>query len=125
MRLPKISVLAPVLALPFAVGAVTALPTAADAASCSTISYTNPYLGFPVPVPAAMLSSGSTGPCVVILQQELNSTINAKLSVDGIFGAKTLSAVRTYQSEDPSCTGGTDGIAGHNTMSCLQVSSSG
>ena len=69
MRFWKIRVMVPLLALPLATGAVAALPAApASAASCAEISFTNPYLGFAMEVPAANLSQGSTGPCVVMLQ---------------------------------------------------------
>jgi peptidoglycan hydrolase-like protein with peptidoglycan-binding domain len=86
-------------------------------------SFTNPYLGFAMEVPAATLSQGSTGPCVVMLQQDLNFVIHSGLKVDGDFGPKTLSAVETYQGENRGCTRGVDGIAGHYTMSCLAAGS--
>ncbi len=124
MRLWKNSAIVPLLALPLAAGAVIALPTApASAASCATMSFTNPYIGYPADVPAAALSQGSAGPCVVMLQQDLNFEIGAKLQQDGIFGPATLAAVRSYQQKNLACTGGVDGIAGHYTMSCLVASS--
>lgn len=123
MRLWKTSVIAPLLALPLATGTVVALPAAASAASCATMSFTNPYIGSPMEIPAATLSDGSAGPCVVILQQDLNFTINAKLKVDGVFGPNTLAAVETYQGQNLACTRGVDGIAGHYTMSCLVAGS--
>lgn len=123
MRLWKISTIVPLLALPLATGAVIALPAAASAASCATVSFTNPYLGFADDVPAATLGEGSAGSCVVMLQQDLNFTINAKLKVDGAFGPNTLAAVKSYQARNLGCTGGADGLAGHYTMSCLVASS--
>lgn len=125
MRFWKTRVMVPLLALPLATGAVVALPAAApaSAASCAEISFTNPYLGFAMQVPAATLSQGSTGPCVVILQQDLNFVIHSGLNVDGIFGPKTLSAVETFQGRNLGCTRGVDGIAGHYTMSCLAAGS--
>jgi hypothetical protein len=125
VRLWKMGVMVPLLALPLATGAVTALPTAASAAvvSCPEYWFTNPYLGFRTEIPTATLSYGSTGPCVVILQQDLNFVIHAGLKVDGDFGPKTLAAVETFQGRNLACTRGVDGIAGHYTMSCLVAGS--
>jgi putative peptidoglycan binding protein len=121
VRFWKTSAMVPLLALPLAAGSVIALPAAASAAaaSCAEFSFTNPYLGFPMEVPTATLSEGSTGPCVTILQQDLNFVIKAHLKVDGAFGSKTLAAVETFQGKNLGCTRGADGIAGHYTMSCL------
>jgi hypothetical protein len=111
----------PLLALPLVAGSVITLPAAAPAAaaSCAEFSFTNPYLGFPTDIPTATLGVGSAGPCVGILQQELNVEINANLTVDSIFGQNTLNAVKAFQGANPACTRGVDGIAGHYTMSCL------
>jgi peptidoglycan hydrolase-like protein with peptidoglycan-binding domain len=113
------------LALPLATGAFIVLPAAASAttASCAEISFTNPNIGSPMEVPAANLSDGSTGPCVVMLQQDLNFVDRAGLKVDGDFGPKTLAAVETFQGDNLACTRGVDGIAGHYTMSCLVAGS--
>jgi hypothetical protein len=120
VRLWKTSAMVPLLALPLAAGSIIALPAAsAAAASCAEFSFTNPYLGFPMEIPTATLSDGSTGPCVTILQQDLNYMIRARLKVDGSFGPKTLAAVKTFQGKNLRCTRGADGIAGHYTMSCL------
>jgi peptidoglycan hydrolase-like protein with peptidoglycan-binding domain len=115
----------PLLALPLATGAAVALPAAAPAAaaSCPEMSFTNQYLGFAMEVPVSNLSQGSTGPCVVMLQQDLNFVIHSGLKVDGDFGPKTLGAVETFQGRNPGCTRGVDGIAGHYTMSCLAAGS--
>ena len=83
------------------------------------MSFTNLYVGFAMEVPVATLSDGSTGPCVVILQQDLNFVIHSGLKVDGIFGPKMLGAVETFQGQNLGCTRGVDCIAGHYTMSCL------
>lgn len=124
MRLWKTSAMVPLLALSLAAGSVIALPAAsAAAASCAEFSFTNPYLRFPMEIPTATLSEGSTGPCVTILQQDLNFTIRAGLKEDGQFGPKTLAGVETYQGKNRACTRGVDGIAGHYTMSCLIASS--
>jgi Putative peptidoglycan binding domain len=120
VRLWKTSAMVSLLALPLAAGSVIALPAAsAAAASCAEFSFTNPYLGFPMEVPTATLSEGSTGPCVTILQQDLNYMIRARLKVDSAFGPKTLTAVETFQRRNLGCTRGVDGTAGHYTMSCL------
>jgi hypothetical protein len=124
VRLWKTSAMVSLLALPLAAGSVIALPAAsAAAASCAEFSFTNPYLGFAMEIPTATLSEGSAGPCVTILQQDLNYKIRAGLKVDGQFGPKTLAAVETYQGRNRACTRGVDGIAGHYTMSCLIASS--
>lgn len=120
MRLWKTRATVPLLALSLATGSVIALPAAsAAAASCAEFSFTNPYLGFAMDIPRATLSEGSSGPCVTILQQDLNYMINARLKVDSAFGPKTLTAVKTYQRRNLGCTRGVDGTAGHYTMSCL------
>ncbi|HEV2372099.1 MAG TPA: peptidoglycan-binding domain-containing protein [Streptosporangiaceae bacterium] len=121
MRLWKASSMVFMLVAPFAAGAVTAFPAAAsaDASSCYSYSFTNPYIGYPVGVPSASLAEGSTGDCVVILQQALNGVDHANLVPDGDFGPKTLTAVENYQAQHRGCTGGVDGIAGPYTMSCL------
>jgi peptidoglycan hydrolase-like protein with peptidoglycan-binding domain len=109
------------LVVPFAAGAVTAFSSAASAAtdSCDSYSFTNPYIGYPVGVPSAQLAEGSTGTCVVYLQQDLNDVDQANLAVDGNFGPKTLTAVENFQAQNRPCTGGVDGVAGPRTMSCL------
>ncbi len=123
MHVPKAGAIVPLLALPLAAGTAIALPTAASAASCAQTSFMNPYLGFAIQVPSATLSEGSTGACVVMLQQDLNFVDNAKLAVDGDFGPKTFAAVETYQRLNLACTRSVDGIAGHYTMSCLVAGS--
>jgi peptidoglycan DL-endopeptidase CwlO len=120
----KIAAMAPLLALPLAAGSVVTLTAApAAAASCAMKSFTNPAIGEAMPVPVNTLAEGSSGPCVTLLQEDLNFVLNAGLAQDGIFGSHTLSAVKTFQSEQRSCTGGVDGIAGPLTMSCLAVMS--
>jgi peptidoglycan hydrolase-like protein with peptidoglycan-binding domain len=115
----------PLLTLSLAAGTVTALPATASAAaaSCAQYSFTNPYLGFETPIPTVTLAQGSTGPCVVLLQQDLNFAINSGLATDGKFGSKTLTAVENFQRQNDACVRGVDGIAGHYTMSCLVAGS--
>ncbi len=43
------------------------------------------------------LRSGATGDAVAVLQRQLNEKRSAGLTADGIFGASTVSAVRTFQ----------------------------
>ena len=61
------------------------------------------------------LSNGATGDAVHVLQGDLNSH-GAKLAVDGVFGPKTLAAVRKFQ-QDKGIT--VDGIVGPVTWSKL------
>jgi peptidoglycan DL-endopeptidase CwlO len=120
----KTAAIVPLLALPLAAGSVATLSTApAAAASCAMKSFTNPAIGSPMPVPVNTLGEGSTGPCVTLLQEDLNFVLGAGLAQDGIFGSHTLSAVKTFQSEHQACTRGVDGLAGPYTMSCLAVMS--
>ena len=44
-----------------------------------------------------ILKKGSTGSGVIVLQNNLNKAINAKLTVDGDFGAATEKAVKNFQ----------------------------
>jgi hypothetical protein len=128
MRSPKTRAATSLLAAVLPAGAVIALPAAASAAprvviaaTCPMYNFTNPYIGIPTEIPRPELSYGSTGPCVVILQTELDQVNNAGLKVDGDFGPLTQRAVENYQGENKPCTGGVDGIAGPLTMSCLRA----
>ena len=60
---------------------------------------------------------GSQGDAVRLLQNTLNDK-GYSLSVDGIFGSKTLAAVRDYQSKNSLSV---DGIVGNNTWSSLMT----
>jgi peptidoglycan hydrolase-like protein with peptidoglycan-binding domain len=82
--------------------ATTPAPVNLDSASCP-----------------ANIVEGATGGCVVELQDLLNIH-NAGIGVDGQFGAQTLAAVRTFQSE----TGiGVDGQVGPQTKAELYATS--
>src|SRR5688572_2231635 len=75
----------------------------------------------PTPVqrqPAATptLGSGSRGPAVITLQQQLNGT-GASINPDGIFGGQTRSAVIAFQ-QGAGLT--PDGVVGPNTWAKLQ-----
>ena len=99
---------------------------AASVQACAqtNLPYRNPpHVGYATVIPKATMSYGSTGPCVVLLQQDLNFVIKAGLKVDGKFGSNTQGAVETFQGKKPGCTGGVDGIAGKYTMSCLVAGS--
>lgn len=66
------------------------------------------------------LSYGSSGEDVKILQKALNS-VGYSLDVDGKFGAKTQSAVKSYQQKNGLSV---DGIVGVNTWNSLSKSGS-
>lgn len=63
------------------------------------------------------LRYGSSGQEVRSLQNMLNTVLNSGLSVDGIFGAKTQAAVKSFQSKNGLTV---DGIVGTNTWSKLE-----
>ncbi|MBE9039823.1 peptidoglycan-binding protein [Oscillatoriales cyanobacterium LEGE 11467] len=62
------------------------------------------------------LSQGSIGDDVKYLQNTLNYIYGAQLEVDGIFGAKTIATVKTFQSEYGLTI---DGIVGQQTWNRL------
>lgn len=62
------------------------------------------------------LRNGDKGQQVAALQKLLNAESNAGLAVDGIFGAKTLAAVKDYQDAKGLTV---DGIVGVNTWGKL------
>lgn len=66
--------------------------------------------------PCPSLSIGSKGDCVKFLQQSLNTLISAGLTVDGIFGSLTQSAVKTFQSQKGIKV---DGVVGAQTWSAI------
>ena len=63
------------------------------------------------------LKVGSVGTYVLILQDGLNTLGFETGGLDGIFGSKTLSAVRSYQSSRNLTV---DGIVGCNTWRSIQ-----
>lgn len=63
----------------------------------NTNSGTNTSTSTSVTVAKATIKSGAKGDNVKVLQENLNKVINAKLTVDGSFGAKTLAAVKKFQ----------------------------
>ena len=62
------------------------------------------------------LRRGSNGEWVRVVQQLLNTTIGAGLATDGIFGAKTEEALKTYQRQHKLTA---DGVCGPQTWVCL------
>lgn len=72
-----------------------------------------------VNVEAPQIGSGAKGNGVIALQALLNEFIDAKLSVDGIYGSKTKEAIKKYQELYPAICGKADGICGPNTWNCL------
>jgi peptidoglycan hydrolase-like protein with peptidoglycan-binding domain len=67
------------------------------------------------PAPVVTLKLGSKGDAVKTLQTKLNEN-GYKLTADGIFGKKTLDAVKSYQKANGLAV---DGIAGPNTLAKL------
>jgi len=66
------------------------------------------------------LRYGSKGKCVELLQTYLNATLSPAgitINVDGIFGSKTLEAVKFFQKSRGLSV---DGIVGANTWSSLE-----
>ncbi len=77
-----------------------------------------------VPVLASIppnLKKGSTGEQVTYLQKDLNYVMNACLDVDGVFGAKTDSALRTFQRKNKLAADGVYGSMSSNKMKSLLV----
>lgn len=66
-----------------------------------------------------MLSNGSTGNDVKMLQRMLNYVVGTRLSVDGIFGSGTRSAVIRFQKGATSNSADWDGIVGPKTWQWL------
>jgi len=62
--------------------------------------------------PNQLLRQGSTGTSVMELQYSLNVLLGEKLSIDGIYGSKTVTAVKQFQTKNGLFA---DGIAGPNT----------
>lgn len=64
------------------------------------------------------LKDGSRGEQVKLLQTELNAVMNAGLTVDGILGPKTVTAIKNFQTKYGLTA---DGIAGIDTCSALNI----
>lgn len=66
-----------------------------------------------------VLTVGSTGEAVKILQQDLNKILGLKLAVDGIFGAATEAAVKSFQLKYLGSKY-VDGVVGPQTQAAIQ-----
>jgi hypothetical protein len=72
--------------------------------------------GPPHPPVLPMIGEGALGNMVRLLQADLNLRA-ARITVDGVFGPKTLAAVKAFQKAHPPLT--VDGICGPNTWAAL------
>lgn len=70
----------------------------------------------PPPIAHPLLKTGSTGESVKYLQYTLNKLGYSSGSIDGIFGNKTLAAVKTFQAANGLVA---DGIVGNKTWACI------
>lgn len=70
---------------------------------------------------AAVIQQGNTGATVRTIQQKLKNWGYYTGSVDGIFGAKTLAAVKYFQRKNGLVV---DGIVGKKTLAALGISAS-
>lgn len=101
-----------------------------DMQDCPLTFYVNPFNSRKELVPTYTVREGvNNDPCVATVQWDIdaiygNPLNNSPLAIDGDFGPKTLSWVRQFQN-DHTCDGGTDGIVGRNTASCMAGQISG
>lgn len=68
--------------------------------------------GSPYPIPTGNLRSGSRGDSVKWIQKFANDMMGAGISVDGIYGNQTISAVKSFQRQNGLAA---DGITGSQT----------
>lgn len=99
--------IAPTAAPPVA----TQAPAATKAPVIPSADTSNP--GSPYPIPDEILGSGSKGDPVKWIQTCLNELLNAGITVDGIYGSQTVSAVKTFQKKNGLTA---DGVVGTNTI---------
>lgn len=88
----------------------TQTPTAIKSPVIPSADTSNP--GHPYPIPTGILGSGSTGDSVKWIQTCLNELQNAGITVDGIYGSQTISAVKSFQKKNGLTA---DGVVGANT----------
>ena len=79
-------------------------------------------LGFAPMVQAAVLKQGSTGSLVTTVQQKLKNWGYYTGTVDGIYGSKTVAAVKYFQRTNGLTA---DGIVGSKTAAALGITLSG
>ena len=89
------------------------------AAAC-TLSVTAAISPAPQSAYAAVIKTGSKGTTVKTIQQKLKNWGYYKGAVDGIFGAKTAAAVKSFQKKNGLVA---DGIVGNKTLAALGMSS--
>lgn len=89
---------------------VTQAPAATKAPVIPSADTSNP--GSPYPIPDGILGSGCKGDSVKWIQSCLNELQNAGITVDGIYGSQTVSAVKIFQKENGLTA---DGVVGANT----------
>lgn len=84
-----------------------------------TKEYVNSFCGVAVigTVPTSLVKLGAKGEQVKWIQSQLNTKINAGLTVDGKFGNKTLAAVKEFQKAKKLSI---DGIVGPITVKALK-----
>lgn len=70
-------------------------PAATKAPAIPSADTSNP--GAPYPIPDGILGTGSAGDAVKWVQVCLNELMDAGISVDGIYGNQTVSAVKAFQ----------------------------
>ncbi len=86
----------------------------------SGMVYNKVETGSPDVVAVAVISQGSRGETVKLIQQKLKRWGYYKGSVDGVYGAATKAAVKYFQSKNGLTA---DGIVGPKTLAALGISS--
>lgn len=89
---------------------VTQPPAATKTPTIPSTDTSNP--GAPYPVPSGNLAVGSSGDSVKWIQACLNELMNVGITVDGIYGSQTETAVKAFQQANGLTA---DGIVGTNT----------
>lgn len=86
-----------------------------ETSSVPTVSDTsNP--GSPYPIPAGIYRSGNRGDAVKWIQKFANDVMGLRISIDGIYGNQTITAVKQFQQQNGLAV---DGIAGSQTISTM------